>query len=318
MGFCTFCGKQLADGEVCNCEQSRQAQAQQAAQTQQAQGYNYGQPQGSPYAQQAQGAPYGQPGQQAQKSKAAADIEGGVKDAVNYAKEYVKDPFKSTEEFYKKKSLSASAVLVAVSAVACVLATLLNLISMIIYKIAYARSLYRATGAHLLVSFNKALKAAGMTKWDILHEADGVYPALHGWNFIQAIFFPLIYIVLMTAAAIGISLLIQNVIMKEKTDLNKAAALAGSVSLPVIGMLVISIVSHFIHVAALNDLIFPILIKCLGVLAIIQGSICLGHEIKDNKKLVISIAMFVAAFMIVNYLVNLLILSHCPACFTLM
>ena len=38
MGFCTFCGKQLADGEVCNCEQSRQAQAQQAAQTQQAQG----------------------------------------------------------------------------------------------------------------------------------------------------------------------------------------------------------------------------------------------------------------------------------------
>lgn len=309
MGFCTFCGKQLADGEICNCEQSAQARAQQAQN-------NNGQPQGSPYAQQAQGNPYGQPQPQYQQNSAKVDVEGGVKEAVEFVKSYVKDPVNSAEEFYKKKSLPASAVLVAVSLVSYILATLLNLVTIIIYKLSYARRTMRAFVAYSM-SFGEILDELEMTRWDILHDSGYGYGEIHGWNFIQAVFFPVIYVVLMVAAAVGISLLIQKVILKEKADINKAAAFAGTASVPVIGMLAISIISHVIHVAAFNGLIFPILIKCLGVLAIVQGAICLKHEIKDNKKLVIAIAMYVAAFMIVNYLVGL-ILNHCPACFTLM
>lgn len=303
MGFCTFCGKQLADGEVCNCEQSRQARVQQAQQMQQ-------QPQGNPYGQ-PQGSPYGQP-QQFSQNKPNIDVKGGLKDAFTYVKSYVKDPIDSSEEFYNKKSMKTSIVLVIVSTVSYVLAALLNLVSMIMYQLSYAKRGMKIFGGFGM-SFNELLEAAGETRWDILHDC-----GIHGWNFIQVIFFPIIYVALMTAAAVGISLLVQKVVMKEKADISKAAALAGSASVPFIGMLLISIINNFINVEAFNGLIFPIFIKCLGILAIVQGCICLGHDIKDNKKLVISIAMFVAALMIVNYLVKILIFNHCPACFTLM
>lgn len=292
MAFCTICGKQLADGEVCTCQQNN---AQSVPQGNIPQGMPYtGAPQqGAPYT-----AAYGAPQQEAPKS--SVDMGGAFKKAIDHIKNTVKKPITAAEEYYENGTIPSSAVLIGILTVAYVFATVLNLISKIIYTLADAKKSLKGMYRLLGMSYGEYLKSLGVTRWDILNNA-----SINVGTIFQSIFFPIIYIVLMGATVFGLFYLIDAVVLKKKTDVNKIASLCGAVSVPLIGAMAVRILYNFIHVSALRGFFFPIFIVCMSVLTAIQGFTILSKEIKDRKQLVLSLAILVAGLVTVEYLIGL-------------
>lgn len=292
MAFCTICGKQLADGEVCTCQQNN---AQSVPQGNIPQGMPYtGAPQqGSPYT-----AAYGAPQQEAPKS--SVDMGGAFKKAIDHIKNTVKKPITAAEEYYENGTIPSSAVLIGILTIAYVFATVLNLISKIFYALSYYKKsvkiYYKPNG----LTYGEYLDLKKITRWDILNDY-----SINVGTIFQSIFFPIIYIVLMGATVFGLFYLIDAVVLKKKTDVNKIASLCGAVSVPLIGAIAVKILYNFIHVGALRGFFFPIFIVCMSVLTAIQGFTILSKEIKDRKQLVISLAILVAGLVTVEYLIGL-------------
>ena len=302
MAFCTICGKQLADGEVCTCQQNN---AQSVPQGSIPQGMPYtGAPQqGSPYT-----AAYGAPQQgtsytgapQQGSPKSSVDMGGAFKKAIDHIKNTVKKPITAAEEYYENGTIPSSAVLIGILTIAYVFATVLNLISKIFYALSsfkkQAKGLYRLWG----MTYGEYLDSIGYTRWDILNDY-----SINVGTIFQSIFFPIIYIVLMGATVFGLFYLIDAVVLKRKTDVNKIASLCGAVSVPLIGAMAVKILYNFIRVGALRGFFFPIFIVFMSVLTAIQGFTILSKEIKDRKQLVISLAILVAGLVTVEYLIGL-------------
>lgn len=302
MAFCTICGKQLADGEVCTCQQNN---AQSVPQGSIPQGMPYtGAPQqGSPYT-----AVYGAPQQgtsytgapQQGTPKSSVDMGGAFKKAIDHIKNTVKKPITAAEEYYENGTIPSSAVLIGILTIAYVFATVLNLISKIFYALSsfkkQAKGLYRLWG----MTYGEYLDSIGYTRWDILNDY-----SINVGTIFQSIFFPIIYIVLMGATVFGLFYLIDAVVLKKKTDVNKIASLCGAVSVPLIGAMAVKILYNFIRVGALRGFFFPIFIVFMSVLTAIQGFTILSKEIKDRKQLVISLAILVAGLVTVEYLIGL-------------
>lgn len=302
MAFCTICGKQLADGEVCTCQQNN---AQSVPQGSIPQGMPYtGAPQqGSPYT-----AAYGAPQQgtsytgapQQGTPKSPVDMGGAFKKAIDHIKNTVKKPITAAEEYYENGTIPSSAVLIGILTIAYVFATVLNLISKIFYALSsfkkQAKGLYRLWG----MTYGEYLDSIGYTRWDILNDY-----SINVGTIFQSIFFPIIYIVLMGATVFGLFYLIDAVVLKKKTDVNKIASLCGAVSVPLIGAMAVKILYNFIRVGALRGFFFPIFIVFMSVLTAIQGFTILSKEIKDRKQLVISLAILVAGLVTVEYLIGL-------------
>lgn len=109
----------------------------------------------------------------------------------------------------------------------------------------------------------------------------------------------------MGATVFGLFYLIDAVVLKKKTDVNKIASLCGAVSVPLIGAIAVKILYNFIRVGALRGFFFPIFIVFMSVLTAIQGFTILSKEIKDRKQLVISLAILVVGLVTVEYLIGL-------------
>lgn len=249
--------------------------------------------QGSPYT-----AAYGAPQQEAPKS--SVDMGGAFKKAIDHIKNTVKKPITAAEEYYENGTIPSSAVLIGILTIAYVFATVLNLISKIFYALSsfkkQAKGLYRLLG----MSYGEYLDSIGYTRWDILNDY-----SINVGTIFQSIFFPIIYIVLMGATVFGLFYLIDAVVLKKKTDVNKIASLCGAVSVPLIGAMAVKILYNFIRVGALRGFFFPIFIVFMSVLTAIQGFTILSKEIKDRKQLVISLAILVAGLVTVEYLIGL-------------
>ena len=292
MAFCTICGKQLADGEVCTCQQNN-AQSVPQGSIQQGMPYTGAPQQGSPYT-----AAYGAPQQEAPKS--SVDMGGAFKKAIDHIKNTVKKPITAAEEYYENGTIPSSAVLIGILTIAYVFATVLNLISKIFYALSYYKKsvkiYYKPNG----LTYGEYLDLKKITRWDILNDY-----SINVGTIFQSIFFPIIYIVLMGATVFGLFYLIDAVVLKKKTDVNKIASLCGAVSVPLIGAIAVKILYNFIHVGALRGFFFPIFIVCMSVLTAIQGFTILSKEIKDRKQLVISLAILVAGLVTVEYLIGL-------------
>ena len=302
MAFCTICGKQLADGEVCTCQQNN-AQSVPQGSIPQGMPYTGAQQQGSPYT-----AAYGAPQQgtsytgapQQGTPKSSVDMGGAFKKAIDHIKNTVKKPITAAEEYYENGTIPSSAVLIGILTIAYVFATVLNLISKIFYALSsfkkQAKGLYRLWG----MTYGEYLDSIGYTRWDILNDY-----SINVGTIFQSIFFPIIYIVLMGATVFGLFYLIDAVVLKKKTDVNKIASLCGAVSVPLIGAMAVKILYNFIRVGALRGFFFPIFIVFMSVLTAIQGFTILSKEIKDRKQLVISLAILVAGLVTVEYLIGL-------------
>ena len=220
--------------------------------------------------------------------------------AIDHIKNTVKKPITAAEEYYENGTIPSSAVLIGILTIAYVFATVLNLISKIFYALSsfkkQAKGLYRLLG----MSYGEYLDSIGYTRWDILNDY-----SINVGTIFQSIFFPIIYIVLMGATVFGLFYLIDAVVLKKKTDVNKIASLCGAVSVPLIGAMAVKILYNFIRVGALRGFFFPIFIVFMSVLTAIQGFTILSKEIKDRKQLVISLAILVAGLVTVEYLIGL-------------
>lgn len=113
MGFCTKCGRQLADGEVCTCQQTVQPQINPAAAQQAAP-----QPQINP-----QGAP-----QMNVAPKKAGSNSSFIGELGALFKGLIKKPVDAVSEYVEKSSIMTSAILVAVLAFLSAIAQLFYMI----------------------------------------------------------------------------------------------------------------------------------------------------------------------------------------------
>lgn len=293
MTFCTYCGKQLQDGEVCTCQQDNAAQqtapqnsAPQEAPQPQADSYTQPQPQVNTYAQ-----PQAEP-------KNKADVGGGFKTVIELFKKTIKTPFEAAEEFYRKSDLVASIIAIAMVAGLYVIATMLNFVAVCSH---YLR----------IAGWNSSYKLLGYTRWDILKLAD-----ISVVDLIQSIFFPIIWVAVMTGAIIGLSILVNKVILKKNINIKGTLSLCASVSVPLMAALAIKIISNFIFVGAFRNMVFPIITVCLGFLTLLQGLNIVSKEVENRNKLLIVLAIGVAGLIITNYLLNILVMNHCQTTFS--
>lgn len=295
MTFCTYCGRQLADGEVCTCQQGgAQAAPQEAVPQSQPQAapqetVSQGQPQTAP-----QGTAYAQP----QPVKSNVNVGGGFKAILELFKKSIKTPFEAAEEFYRKSDLIASIIAIAMIAGLYMIATMLNFVALTSH---YLR----------LAGWDSAYKLLGYTKWDVLEAVD-----ISLIDLLQSAFFPIIWVGVMTGAIIGLSIFVNKVILKKGINIKKTLSLCGAVSAPLMAALLLKIISNFIFVDALSNMVFPIAIVCLGFLSLLQGLNIISKEIQNRNKLLIVLAIGVAGLIIANYLLNVLVMNHCQTTFS--
>lgn len=285
MTFCTYCGKQLADGEVCTCQQSN-AQPQQAAP--QTTENIYAQPQPT------QTNAYAQPQPQPQ---APSKVGGGFKAVFNLFKKNIKTPIEAAEEFYRKKDLTASIIAISMVAGLYMIATMLNFVAVCSYYLREA-------------GWNSSYKLLGYTRWDVLDLV-----GIDGVDFVQSVFFPIIWVGVMTGAIIGLSILVKKPILKKSADVKGTLAFCASVSAPIMAALAIKIISNFIYVDALENMLFPIVTVCLCFLSLLQALNIIAKEIGNRNKVLIALAIGVAGLIITKYLLNVLVMNHCQTTF---
>lgn len=286
MTFCTYCGKQLQDGEICTCQQNNAAQQtapqnsapQEAAPQPQADAYAQPQPQAEP--------------------KNKADVGGGFKAIIELFKKTIKTPFEAAEEFYRKSDFVASIIAIAMVAGLYMIATMLNFVAVCSHYLRVA-------------GWNSGYKILGYSKWDILELAD-----ISIVDLIQSVFFPIIWVSVMTGAIIGLSILVNKVILKKSINIKGTLSLCASVSVPLMAALVVRIISNFIFVDAFTNMVFPIITVCLGFLTLLQGLNIISKEVGNRNKLLIVLAIGVAGLIITNYLLNVLVMNHCQTTFS--
>lgn len=289
MTFCTYCGRQLADGEVCNCQQNA------APQNNVPQGMTYAQPQVAPAPQPAPKKPAG---------------DNPFKQVISHIVNTFKKPLDAAEEYYEKGTMVSSGILVGILAVIYVISQFVYLLTRIIYRFASYKKMCKIEYKLLGISYNDYLRLNDKTRWDILK---GI--GIKGYTFVQSFFFPIIYIVLMAAVVIGIYYVVNAVVLKEKANINKIMNLMGATVVPLYGAFIFTVINRFFHVGFLNSVLFPIAATCCGFLTLIQGLIILYKDINDRKKFLLTLAIYVGGLMIADYVIYYLILRHCNGFF---
>lgn len=290
MTFCSFCGKQLADGEVCTCQQNN---AQQAA------------PQQPIYAQ-----PAPAPAPQPKKASASDNV---IKTVFGHIVNTVKKPITAAEEYYEKGTAVSSGIIIALVAISYLFMTVCNLIITILYRLSYlskstkaARKVLGGISVKEYLALGEFYNSDVTTKWEYLN-----YYGIKGGTIVQSIFFPIIYVVLMSAVIIGIVYLVNALILKNKTDITKTLNLMASASVPLIGSCVFMVLRQVFHVGFLQSAFFPIAISVCGLITLLQVLVVLKKEITDRKQYVLSLIFAVAVLTIAHYVIWYLIMRHC-------
>jgi uncharacterized protein YaaR (DUF327 family) len=159
MKYCTNCGRQLADDEVCTCRQQAQPQTPNQTQDNNAQADNAaqqaqfnGQPQGSAQGQfngQSQGSAQSQAfdnftqqvsaaGQQLQNDKNVASI-------ITFYKGLVKKPAQAAADFVKNANMASGFIFIGLFAIVEVVLSVVYLLSSVIGSIGFGFSFYPAS-----------------------------------------------------------------------------------------------------------------------------------------------------------------------------
>lgn len=136
-----------------------------------------------------------------------------------------------------------------------VLVSVFNLLGHVWHILAIAKRSYGAFAYHY------------MDKGDILR-----YAGISGGTWVQAIFFPIVYAILMAAIVIGMAYLVNAlVIKKDKVNLVNVARFGGAVS-PAIGTaLLVRFINGFVHVSGINGTILAGLYFAALVVALLQS-----------------------------------------------
>lgn len=297
MGFCTLCGREVPDGEVCTCQQQTFDQNAYAptegtytapvegAYTAPVEGA-YTAPTETAYTQEAA---YAAP----QYAAPAKDSNGIVGTVTGYVKETISEPFAAAKNFYQTATVKKSVIMVSLMAIVYVVTSFLSLIAERIHVVSSMKKGSELGWALLDSAYKKELKK-------IAYKAAGV----DGPAFAQAIFFPILYMVLMGAVMVGVAYLINALFIKGKVQLTNLLKVAGAVSVPFTTYLVLRFINNWIHVDAVNTIIFGLAMTLMCLLAMLQVFAIVKEYIPDTKKWMLVIAVAIACVIIGNYIVD--------------
>ena len=304
MGFCTLCGREVPDGEVCTCQQQTFDQNAYAP----TEG-TYTAPVEGAYTAPVEGA-YTAPTETAYTQEAAyaapqyasapaKDSNGIVGTVTGYVKETISEPFAAAKNFYQTATVKKSVIMVSLMAIVYVVTSFLSLISERIYAVSMLKKevgpiLWSAMGSAGRKAAKKAMYATA---------------GLDGGAFAQAIFFPILYMALMGAVMVGVAYLINALFIKGKVQLTNLLKVAGAVSVPLTVILVLRFINNCIHVSALNYIIFHVAMVILGLLVMLQVFSIMNDYIVDTKKFIVILAIAVACVLIGHYIVDGLMLG---------
>lgn len=298
MGFCTLCGREVPDGEVCTCQQQTFDQNAYAP----TEG-TYTAPVEGAYTAPVEGA-YTAPTETAYTQEAAyaapqyasapaKDSNGIVGTVTGYVKETISEPFAAAKNFYQTATVKKSVIMVSLMAIVYVVTSFLSLIAERIHVVSSMKKGYELGWALLESSTKKELKK-------MAYKAAGV----DGPAFAQAIFFPILYMVLMGAVMVGAAYLINALFIKGKVQLTNLLKVAGAVSVPLTTYLVLRFINNWIHVGAVNTIIFGLAMTLMCLLAMLQVFAIVKEYIPDTKKWMLVIAVAIACVIIGNYIVD--------------
>lgn len=284
MGFCTFCGKEVAEGEVCSCQQA-------AAQT------AVPQPEVTAQAY----AP-----QEAVAPKRVKSGEGVIAPIVDYAKATIESPLDAATTYYKTATQKSAITSIVCLAIAYVLTSVFNLLGSALHVLAVAKRAAKPMLKLSGVKYGDFLKLSGTSRADILR-ASGI----KGSTWVQSVFFPIAYMILVGAVVVGLIILVNKLIVKKnKVDFQNVIKFFGAVSLPIATCLCVKFIIGFVHVAGVNNTIFSALSIIALLVALLQAFEIIREIIPDKKQYVCALSIMVVGITIANYLVAGLLLGH--------
>lgn len=287
MGFCTFCGNQVADGEVCPCQQ-------QAAAPQQGTYTSVPQPE------------YTQP-QTNYASQPAGGSNGGLfTPIVENFKDSLDNPLDAGKNFYQKATMKGALTSIIALVSLYVVTSIFNLLGSALHVLAVAKRAAKPILALTGVKYGEYLKLNDTSRGEILRNS-----GITGASWVQAVFFPIVYCVLVGALMIGVYYLASTLILKKsKIDIQNIVKFAGAVSLPIGVALVVKFIRGFIHVAGVNNTVMAALSVAALLVALLQAFEILKELIPNKKDYVIVLCILVIGLIISNYLIGGLFLGR--------
>lgn len=289
MAFCTFCGKQLADGEVCSCQQA----APQAAPAQPV--YTAAPQQTAPQAAQPV---YTAPQQAAPaQPKGPSPFSKGFKTVGAFFKGVFKKPFDATEEFFDNANLVASGFFWLVLMIVYIFENIINTaMGYVLFENgSETRLLYMYDNSY---SFLKGVI-------DNCYSTKAIYDVEFG-SFVQAFFFPMLWMITVTAAVFGLGILINAIFVKGsfKKAIVKIGALCGVTAAGMTAIQIVAIMKNFIVVSGVN-IFFTVIQSIIALFVVIQGLMCVKKLIKDKNKAFLAMMIMIAGVTIVSFLSEL-------------
>ena len=267
MAFCTICGKELAEGQVCDCQQAAAPQ----------ENVTYAAPQG--------GFTYAAPQAPAQPSQVAV---GNIfKDIWGHVVNTVKRPFEAAEEWFENSSIAKSSIVLGIITFLYMMTGLLNVVGKRIALKSVWKKEFISEGGFLVDRFGsywKEIKAK-------VYENAG----LDGAAFVKGIFFPLIYMVVLTGVCIGLAYAINAIFIKGKVEIKKVLSFASAVSVPVAAACALKMILSVVNIG-LSEQFIGIIITLLGFVTLLQGLSLISKIITDKKKCFLALLMGVAVF----------------------
>ena len=312
MPFCTSCGAKLEEGQTCVCQQPQSAKislgkgqranaqpnVSQAEMPQQNVQQNVQQemPQQNVQQNVQQEMPQ-QNIQPAPQSNKPNIFKEGLNQILNYFKAVIKKPFDATEEFFNKANPVASGitwfVLLSVYVAANFLNTIIGAVLMDNYKA--GRFYYMSMNSD---NFLRALYNDGAAEQLLYHV--GVA------NYLQAFFFPILWMTCMTVVVFGIGLLINLIFVKAnfKQALCKIGAICGVTSIGLIVIQILAMIRNLIAVEGLNVL-FTAAQSIVALFVVVQGLICINKIMPDKNKTALAVIISIAGLTISDCVLNL-------------
>lgn len=286
MGFCTFCGKQVAEGEVCSCQQS----APQSAFTA---------PQGN----------YAAPVNNAVK---VAKVKGEslVSPIMDDVKAVIANPIEAGDKYFKTADRKKSIISVAALAIVYVLSSIFMLLADQLNVLSSLKKMIKSTGVYSAgklsgLSYGDMLIELGMPRKTVLR-SNGI----SGGTWVQSVFFPIVYMILMAVVVVGLFYLVNALFIKQKVQLDNILKLAGAVSVPIMVALVFNTITNFIHVRWLSNTLFRGVYTAIMAIALLQALHIIKGMIPDTKSFAFSVAIFVCGIIIFDYIIGTLFLGH--------
>lgn len=311
MGFCTICGKPLADGEVCTCQQTASQGVYNAVPQQDTnvQG-TYTAPQQDVNVQGAYtGGTQDNLGAAPKKAKTKMPKSDGkcpFAPIIENAKDTIDNPLDAGNNYYKKATMKTVITSLVTMASLYVLTSLFNLLGSVWHTLAIYKRSVKPYLALAGIKYGDYLKSIGMSRGKILRLS-----GITGGTWVQAIFFPIVYMILVGVALVGIAFLVNKLILKkEKFEILNVAKFAAALSLPISVSLVARFLIGFVHVAWINGTVLAVLYFAGLLLALLQAFEIIREHIQDKKKYVIVIGILVLGMMVADYLVGDLFLRH--------